>query len=82
MATRCCWPPESSPGYLVAWSEEADAVEKGGGAAFGFGAVAAEDLLLGEAEVVGDAEVGEELEVLEDHADGGRGAWRGLCRGF
>ena len=71
MATRCCWPPESWPGYLVGLLLEADPLQQLQAALGGLVPAASEHLDLGDRQVLGNGHVREQLEVLEYHADAG-----------
>jgi len=59
IATRCCWPPESWPGYLSLWREQPDAIEELQAPLPRFILAAVEHLDLPEGQVLGDAHVRE-----------------------
>ena len=80
MATRCCWPPESSQGRASDLLAQADPVEEVDGAALGLVAVEAADVDRPLGDVLQHRTVREEVERLEDHADAGPdGAEDGLA---
>ena len=69
MATRCCWPPESWPGNLLACSGILTRLEivHGGFLGLGLGGAAHPDR--GQRAVLQDGQMREQVEVLEHHAD-------------
>ena len=71
IATRCCCPPESSPGIASALSASADSIEELARALLGFGALATAHLDRPERHVAERGLVREEVEALEHHADVG-----------
>ncbi len=68
MATRCCWPPESSSGRAVNLSASPTRQELAG-FRLALVALAAEHVLGAGQHVLEHVRVGEEIELLKDHAD-------------
>ena len=74
MATRCCWPPESWPGYFSACSGILTRVEVLHREPLGLGARHLLHPDRGQAQVVQDGQMREQVERLEHHADLGADA--------
>ena len=70
MPTRCFCPPESSAGIAVALVGEADELEQFGSTRRRIAALLAARHLERQGDVVGRRARGEQIEMLEDHADG------------
>ena len=69
IATRCCWPPESWPGYFVRLLGDLDLVQEVHRGLLGLPLRGLADPDRGEGAVLEDGEVREEVEVLEHHPD-------------
>ncbi len=68
MATLCCWPPESWPGYLRACSGILTLRQHLHGQVLGFLLGQFAHLAWGERDIVENREMGKEVELLEDHS--------------
>ena len=69
IATRCCWPPESWPGYLLRLFGNLDALEVLHGDRFGFRLRHLLHPDRRQRQVVEHGQVRKQVEVLEHHAD-------------
>lgn len=67
MATRCCCPPESWPGYLLACSGDTNAAEPMPRSLFGMLAGPLADVDRGEHDIFQHSQVRKQVELLEDH---------------
>ena len=71
IATRCCWPPESSAGYLSRVRREPDPLQQLYALGHGLVVRPAQHLLLRQAQVLDHPQMREQFEMLEHHADAG-----------